>query len=103
VRARAALCLGFISALTNHRVAMVSFGHQEGVTSLDALSRERCLTCGGRDRTARLWKIPEESQLVYRGAAASMDVVRWVADDCFVSGDDQGCVCRADSGRMGRP
>jgi ribosomal RNA-processing protein 9 len=82
---------------------MVSFGHQEGVTSLDALSRERCLTCGGRDRTARLWKIPEESQLVYRGAAASMDVVRWVADDCFVSGDDQGCVCRADSGRMGRP
>ena len=48
------------------------------------------MTAGGRDRTVRLWKIPEESQLVYRGQAASMDTVRWVADDCFVSGDDLG-------------
>jgi len=68
------------------------FGHQEGVLSVDALSRERCLTCGGRDRTARLWKIPEESHLVFRGHNTSMDVVRWLSDDSFVSGDDAGCV-----------
>ena len=70
------------------------FGHQEGVTAIDALSRERCITSGGRDRSARLWKVAEESQLLYKGQAASMDTVRWVSDDAFVSGDDEGYVSR---------
>ena len=49
---------------------------------------------GGRDRSARLWKVAEESQLLYKGQAASMDTVRWVSDDAFVSGDDEGYVSR---------
>ncbi|KAJ3065076.1 pre-rRNA processing protein [Podochytrium sp. JEL0797] len=43
------------------------FGHQDRVESVDSLAMERCLTAGSRDRTARLWKIVEESQLIFRG------------------------------------
>ena len=43
------------------------FGHQDIITGLDSLSRECCVTAGGRDGTVRLWKIPEESQLVFYG------------------------------------
>lgn len=45
----------------------LSFGHQDAVAALDALSRECCVTAGGRDGTVRVWKIPEESQLVFYG------------------------------------
>lgn len=41
------------------------FGHQDKVLGIDSLSKERCITCGARDRSLRLWKIPEESQLVF--------------------------------------
>lgn len=44
-----------------------SFGHQDAVAALDALGRECCVTAGGRDGTVRVWKIPEESQLVFYG------------------------------------
>lgn len=58
---------------------MYRFGHQDKITSIDALSKERCITSGSRDRTCRLWKIVEESQLVFRGGggglSASEDVV----------------------------
>lgn len=43
------------------------FGHQDVITGLDSGSRERCVTAGGRDRTVRVWKISEESQLVFHG------------------------------------
>ncbi|KAJ1963116.1 pre-rRNA processing protein [Dispira parvispora] len=43
------------------------FGHQDAITSIAALSREQAVTTGGRDRTLRLWKFSEETQLVYRG------------------------------------
>ncbi|VDP24117.1 unnamed protein product [Soboliphyme baturini] len=42
------------------------FGHTDTVCSIDCLSRERAVTCGSRDRTVRIWKIPEESQLIFR-------------------------------------
>ncbi|KAJ1649230.1 pre-rRNA processing protein [Dispira simplex] len=45
------------------------FGHQDAITSIAALSREQAVTTGGRDRTLRLWKFAEETQLVYRGGA----------------------------------
>lgn len=37
------------------------------MAALDALGRECCVTAGGRDGTVRVWKIPEESQLVFYG------------------------------------
>ena len=47
------------------------FGHQDEVVDVDALAQEQCVTVGARDRTARLWKVVEESQLVFRGGGAS--------------------------------
>ncbi|THH29233.1 hypothetical protein EUX98_g4954 [Antrodiella citrinella] len=47
------------------------FGHQAPVLGLDALMRESAVSVGGRDKSVRFWKIPEESQLVFRGGARS--------------------------------
>ncbi|KAL8903460.1 MAG: hypothetical protein Q9207_003918 [Kuettlingeria erythrocarpa] len=47
------------------------FGHQDEVVDVAALSLERCVSVGARDRTARLWKVVEESQLVFRGGGTS--------------------------------
>jgi hypothetical protein len=70
------------------------------------LSRERCISSGGRDKTVRLWKIVEESQLVFRSGGSSIkkiptefgnpvfensiDVVTLINEDHFVSGGDNG-------------
>ena len=43
------------------------FGHQDGISSIDCLSRERPVTSGMNDRTVRQWKVVEESQLVFHG------------------------------------
>ena len=45
------------------------FGHQDRITGVDAGVRERAVTSGGRDGTVRVWKIVEESQLVFNGKA----------------------------------
>jgi ribosomal RNA-processing protein 9 len=79
------------------------------------------LTTGSRDRTCRLWKILEESQLVFRGggglkasedlvvmeglvgtgkkrekdsglSGGSIDVVAMINEDFFVSGSDSGAI-----------
>ena len=42
------------------------FGHQDTVQAIDANTRERAITAGGRDNTIRIFKIPEETQLLYR-------------------------------------
>ena len=44
------------------------FGHQDEVVDVAAYPGiERCLSVGARDRTARVWKVVEETQLVFRG------------------------------------
>jgi len=50
-----------------HMLMLISprFGHQDKITAIDSLSRERCVTAGGRDASVRIWKILEESQLVF--------------------------------------
>lgn len=47
------------------------FGHQDFVTSIDSLRGETAVTCGGRDRTVRYWKVVDETQLVFRGGGRS--------------------------------
>lgn len=42
------------------------FGHQADALGLDCLQQERVLV-SGEDRTVRLFKIADESQLVFRG------------------------------------
>ena len=43
-------------------------GHQDVIPSIVSVAEDRCLTVGARDRTIRLWKIVEETQLVFRGS-----------------------------------
>lgn len=47
------------------------FGHQAPVLHVDALLRETAVSVGGRDKSVRYWKVPEESQLVFRGGGRS--------------------------------
>ncbi|KAM7198071.1 WD40-repeat-containing domain protein [Naviculisporaceae sp. PSN 640] len=84
------------------------FGHQDEIVDVDALAPERCVSVGARDRTARYWKVPEESQLVFRGGEkkttskkvpagsaaheGSMDRVAMIDDDLFVTGSDNGAL-----------
>ena len=89
------------------------FGHQDEILDVDALAQERCVSVGARDRTARYWKVPEESQLVFRGGSGeggsskkhkipanidpasaahegSMERVAMIDDEIFVTGSDNG-------------
>lgn len=44
------------------------FGHQDEVVDIASFpTTEKCASVGARDRTARIWKVVEETQLVFRG------------------------------------
>ena len=66
------------------------FGHQDAITGLDALSRERAVTCGGRDTSCRVWKLVEESQLVFSGHRDSIDCIRLINEEHWVTGGQDG-------------
>ena len=62
------------------------FGHQAPVLALDTLRHETAVSVGGRDKTVRYWKVPEETQLVFRGGGGS----RWHDDlDGMDDGEDE--------------
>jgi ribosomal RNA-processing protein 9 len=65
------------------------FGHQDQITGLCSLMRERCIS-SSRDRTNRLWKIVEESHLILRGHTASIDCVAMSTEDLYCSGSQDG-------------
>lgn len=70
-----------------------SFGHQCPITSIDALSRERAITSGGFDKSIRIWKIVEESQLMFNGHENSVDAVKLINEENFLSCGDDGQLC----------
>ncbi len=81
------------------------FGHQAEITGLavppggllgtevvaGGSGKERCVT-SGRDRTARLWKIPEQTQLVFRaaGTVQALECVAAVTEGVYVTGGQDG-------------
>ncbi|CAN6282137.1 unnamed protein product [Urochloa humidicola] len=68
------------------------YGHQNEILTMDSFSKDRLLTVA-RDRTMHLWKIPEESQLVFRApAAASLECCSFIDDKEFLSGSDDGSI-----------
>ena len=69
---------------------MCRYGHQDPITSIDCLHRERPVTSGGADRSVRVWKVVEESQLVFGGHRASIDSVKLINEDHFVTGSQDG-------------
>lgn len=91
------------------------FGHQDEVVDVAALALERCVSVGARDRTARLWKVVDQTQLVFRGGGSSekrrprsnketdgpevksysegsIDRVALIDDQTFVTGSDNGSI-----------
>ena len=69
------------------------FGHQAAVLSL-AVARGRPVS-GGADRTCRLWKVAEESQLIFRAPGQSVDAVCSVGGGGgeWASGGADGALC----------
>lgn len=67
------------------------YGHQAGVTDIDCYRKERPISVG-RDRTARAWKLAEDTHLIFRGGSqvSSADCLSVIKDDWFVSGHDDG-------------
>ncbi|KAM7270994.1 hypothetical protein ACFE04_030208 [Oxalis oulophora] len=67
------------------------FGHQSEVLSIDTLRKERLLSVG-RDRTMQLFKVPEESRLVFRSRASSLECCSLINNDEYLSGSDDGSI-----------
>lgn len=65
------------------------FGHQDAVQAVDCLHKPRPVSCGS-DRSVRLWKVLEESHLVFRGHKAAADCVAQLTETCFASGGQDG-------------
>jgi len=65
------------------------FGHQDAANCLDCWTKERPIS-SSTDRTCRLWKIVDESHLVFRGHKASIDHVSLLSDDTFITGSQDG-------------
>lgn len=55
--------------------------------------KERALSSGGSDGSLRIWKIVEESQLVYTGHWGSIDCVKLLNEEVFLSSSDNGSLC----------
>eukprot|EP01032_Pedospumella_encystans_P027702 gene27702-31295_t len=65
------------------------FGHQDGVYSVDCWTKEKPLSASS-DRTVRLWKVAEETHLVFRGHKSSIDNAQYLTDNSFVSAGQDG-------------
>ncbi|XP_033334240.2 U3 small nuclear riboprotein factor 55K [Megalopta genalis] len=69
------------------------FGHQSAIMSIDALARERAITGGGFDQTIRIWKLVEDSQLIFHGPGGSIDSVKLLNEEIFLSCGNDGQLC----------
>ena len=56
----------------------------------NCLLRERPVTSSGADKSVRVWRVVEESQLVFGGHRASIDCVKLINEDHFVTGSQDG-------------
>lgn len=66
------------------------FGHQDRITGIDAGIRERAVSAGGRDGSVRVWKIVEESQLIFNGPSTSIDAVKLINEEHFITCGEDG-------------
>lgn len=67
------------------------YGHESPVIDLDIINNDRIISCG-RDNTSRLFKIIDESQLIFRGLTKSFNMERItnLSNQFFVSGTQTG-------------
>lgn len=68
----------------------ILYGHHDIVVDISALAMERCVTVGARDRTAMLWKIPDETRLTFRGGDDPQKLLkRWIKDNATENDDGE--------------
>ncbi|EOY25478.1 WD40 repeat - like 10 [Theobroma cacao] len=67
------------------------YGHESEVLTLDCLRKERVLTVG-RDRCMMLFKVLDQSRLVFRPPPSSLECCCFVNNDEFLSGSDDGSI-----------
>ncbi|KAE8148559.1 WD40-repeat-containing domain protein [Aspergillus avenaceus] len=84
---------------SGHAYVETLFGHQDHISSLAAMAFDQCVSVGARDRTARVWKVVDESQLIFRGGSSktsykesNIDCVAPLPPDHFVTGSDSGAI-----------
>mmetsp|Transcript_36191 Transcript_36191/g.76064 ORF Transcript_36191/g.76064 Transcript_36191/m.76064 type:complete len:539 (+) Transcript_36191:153-1769(+) len=67
------------------------YGHQSAIVGMDCANKNRPVTIA-RDRTVRVWKVEEDSHLVFRpgGDVGSAECVSAVRDGWFATGHDDG-------------
>ena len=76
------------------------FGHQDHVLGISAMSVDQCVSVGARDRSARVWKVVDETQLKFLGDSSRNDTYQTGSLDCvaalppehFVTGSDSGAI-----------
>merc|ERR1711879_1113565 len=62
------------------------------VLCLDCRCSKRPVT-GGFDQSCRLWKVSDESQLVFKTHSLATDSCGIITDSQWLTGDQNGCVC----------
>ena len=62
---------------------------QDAVFSVDCWTKEKPISSSS-DRSVRIWKVAEETHLVFRGHKSSIDNVQWLTDSTFVSAGQDG-------------
>ncbi|KAJ5812165.1 hypothetical protein N7474_008466 [Penicillium riverlandense] len=83
-----------------HAYVETLFGHQDCIPGIAAMAIDQCVSAGARDRTARLWKVVDETQLVFRGGSSkhapypdnNIDCVAPLPPSHFVTGSDSGSI-----------
>mmetsp|Transcript_16351 Transcript_16351/g.26872 ORF Transcript_16351/g.26872 Transcript_16351/m.26872 type:complete len:507 (-) Transcript_16351:1053-2573(-) len=67
------------------------YGHQSPIVAIDCANKNRPVSIA-RDRTVRVWKVEEDSHLVYRGGGdvGSAECITAIQDGWFVTGHDDG-------------
>lgn len=76
------------------------FGHQDHVVGVSAMGADQCVSVGARDKSARLWRVVDETQLKFLGDSARHDEYHTGSLDCiaalppqhFVTGSDAGAI-----------
>jgi len=69
------------------------YGHQAGITGISCHGiRHEMPFSVARDRTARAWKLAEETHMIYRGGSkvSNADCITAIKDDYFLTGHDDG-------------
>lgn len=68
----------------------ILYGHHDIVVDISSLAMERCVTVGARDRTAMLWKIPDETRLTFRGGDDPQRLLKkWMRDNAVEKDDGE--------------